>query len=425
MNTLEKALPAVDKRYATTCFALFIAGALVGVFQLSQPVYFQAEMVNLATNLAKHGSFANPFSVLKTGYTAANPPGYPFFLAVLMKFLRIQFLVFAAATTGNIIVNALTASLLPRVSRLFYGDMLPGVVASILWMASMQLVPGWDADYTLVGLLLFCLCFASFPQGTVKSIAFSCLAGTVAGLLFLMNPSSVLVVLPWVAFLVLRRRLGLKEAAILLAALFLIIFAWMARNDRRLGAFVVRTNLGMTLYASDNDCAQPSMIADELNHCYQSHHPNTSLSEAQLVRSLGEVKYSHMRLADTEEWIKTHPGKFRLLILQRFRDFWFPPLVSSRTLQQPRYSTWAIWVSTALSIPGLILMLYRREFVTLFVATVLLLYPLMYYVVVSDVRYRYPVLWLTLLPAGYCVRQVLPKQFKRSWAGTVPTSRRI
>ena len=69
--------------------------------------------------------------------------------------------------------------------------------------------------------------------------------------------------------------------------------------------------------------------------------------------------------------------------------------------------TYIIWLATALSVPGLILMALRREPVTLFVAAVLLIYPLMYYVVVSDVRYRYPVLWLSLLQAGYLIARIV------------------
>ncbi len=45
-------------------------------------------------------------------------------------------------------------------------------------------------------------------------------------------------------------------------------------------------------------------------------------------------------------------------------------------------------------------MIRRRADATLFVVFVLLIYPLMYYIVVSDVRYRLPVLWLTLVAAG-------------------------
>jgi hypothetical protein len=45
---------------------------------------------------------------------------------------------------------------------------------------------------------------------------------------------------------------------------------------------------------------------------------------------------------------------------------------------------YAIWFVTGLSIHGLILMAYRREAVTMFAFAVLAIYPLIYYVTVSD-----------------------------------------
>ena len=100
---------------------------------------------------------------------------------------------------------------------------------------------------------------------------------------------------------------------------------------------------------------------------------------------------------DAENWALAHPGRFWRLTAERFRNFWFPPLGDHA------FMTCAIWLATALSIPGIFLMLKHRLPVVVFVATVQLIYPLMYYVVVSDVRYRYPVLWLSLLPAGYFI----------------------
>jgi len=50
----------------------------------------------------------------------------------------------------------------------------------------------------------------------------------------------------------------------------------------------------------------------------------------------------------------------------------------------------------------------------LFVLFVLFIYPLMYYVVVSDVRYRLPVLWLSLLPAGYFLTYSAQRVLNRS-----------
>ena len=64
------------------------------------------------------------------------------------------------------------------------------------------------------------------------------------------------------------------------------------------------------------------------------------------------------------------------------------------------YTTAVVWLITGLSVPGLVLMAWRCERATYFLA-VLLVYPLMYYVVVTDMRYRYPILWISALAAGY------------------------
>lgn len=413
MSTLTREPPSLDKRDANICFALFVLSALAGLLQCASPIPFGAgfEMVAIATNLAQHGAFANPFQVANTGPTAANPPLYPFFLAILMKTLRLPALVLAIASVGNVAMNAITASLLPRISRLFYGNIVPGVIASVFWLTSVRLMPAWDVSYTVAGLLLFCLCFASSKLGAGKSASMSLLAGTIAGLLFLFNPSTSLIVLPWLAFLLLRKKIVLREAGIVLAIMFLFGFGWAFRNHRELRAFVVRTNLGSTLYASNNDCAAASLIEDELRNCHQTHHPNNSLSEARLLETLGEVKYDQKRTADTKEWIKTHPAHFRALTLQRFRNFWFPPR------QRTPFRSYIIWVATALSIPGLTLMIRERAPVSIFVLTVLLIYPVMYYIVISDVRYRYPVLWLSLLPAGYWLARLLPGRLRASDLG--------
>jgi len=318
-----------------------------------------------------------------------------------MKLLVAPSLIVRAAVLGNIVANALTAALLPRMSVVFYGDSLPGAWAAALWLAAAQLMPVWDVGYTAAGLILFCLFGARFIGRPDKAVRFGAWTGAAAGMLFLLNPASLLIDLPWIAYLIGRRNLPWAQAArysgALLAILLLIISSWALRNRHQMGALVVRTNLGMTLYASNNDCAQASLAEDMREGCYQTHHPNTSTSEAILFRTLGEVEYDRRRTVDAENWALGHPRRFGCLTAERFRYFWFPPL------GEHEFRTGAIWLATALSIPGIFLMLKHRLPVVVFVATVQLIYPLMYYVVVSDVRYRYPVLWLSLLPAGYFI----------------------
>jgi hypothetical protein len=401
-----------------------MAGVCIQALHLSDP---GAEMMTLAQNVANQGKFANPFSILATGPTAVVPPLYPIVLAGLITVFRTPTLVYGAAVLGTILANATSAVLLPRLSVVFYGDIIPGVLAAILWAATMQSMPGWDTNYTVAGLLLFCVVTSSPSNRDKDHNKKAILAGVIAGLLFLLNPSSLLISLPWIVFVFVRMkaslRIRLRYAGIILAVLCAVVVGWCERNRHELGAFVVRTNLGMTLYSSNNDCAESSMFRNELCGCYQAHHPNRNNREAELLRRQGEVLYDRQRTADAKKWAQANPAKFLTLTTTRAREFWFPAaeLVSARPghcdsnvipeymrdwIKQQNGIAYAIWLVTGLSIPGLFLMARRREAVIAFVLPVLAIYPPMFYIVVSDMRYRYPILFLSLLSAGYFIRDL-------------------
>jgi hypothetical protein len=394
---------AGTQKIANISFILFLAGGVVGLYNMATTVipFGQGfEMVALANNLAHNGAYANPFRVLETGPTAANPPLYPLLLSFIVRIFKAPALILLAATICNVVANAFTAAWLPRISGLIYKDIRPGIVASVLWLLAVQLMPSWDTGYTVAALLLFCL--ISFTGIEKKnSVLYGAIAGSIAGALFLFNPSTVLIFLPWLAWISFEQGTFLRKTiqfcAVLLAVVLLSGCAWSFRNHQQIGKFVVRTNLGMTLYASNNDCASSSLVSEELDDCYQTHHPNTSLSEAELLLKLGEPAYDQKRIQDTDAWIRKHFTLFTSLTLARARDFWFPPLK-----EHPVHSV-VIWLATLLSVPGLLLMRFHRVRVTPFFFFGLFIYPLMYYVVVSDVRYRLPILWLSLLPTGYFV----------------------
>jgi hypothetical protein len=420
------------ERQAKISLALMVAACLIGVYsQVVLPARAGAEMWSLARSIADHGTFANPFMVLATGPTAVNPPGYPFILAGFIKVFRMMSHAYYAAVLGCILVNAATAALLPRVALVFFGDAIPGIAASILWLATMQTIPGWDTNYTVLGLIVFCLVTAPVLRMDGYAGWRACLGGIVAGCLFLMNPSTVLVTFPWIGYLLWRTRARLRSACIycgiIVFMMSLFVLGWSSRNYIQLGGFVTRTNLGFTLYASNNDCAQSSLIKEELSGCYGASHPNENLGEAELLHKIGEIQYDHLRVADTKAWMKANPDSFLRLTGARALEFWFParevipageggfisifniPNYAQRWAAQQNRIAYIMWLVTGLSWPGLVLMVRGREPVTLYVLAVSVVYPLMYYIVVSDMRYRYPVLWLSLLPAGYLLRDVLMK----------------
>ena len=392
-------------------FMLFALGGLIGLirmFTTTIPFGKGFEMVALAEHLAQTGAYANPFPVLDTGPTAANPPMYPLLLAALFKTFASKF-VPLAATLGVIFANAVTAAWLPVVSRLFYRDVRPGIIAASFWLLSMPLMPSWDTSYTVATLLAFVL-LSSTRICKQNLILYGLAAGLLAGALFLFNPSTMLIFIPWLIYLAYEHRnssgQSLRFCLLVCGVLAIVAFGWMFRNHQQLGGFKVRTNLGMTLYSSNNDCAQSSLLDEEKTNCYQARHPNTSVEEAQMLMSLGEVEYDRIRIRDAKDWIRTNPAAFASLSLARMRDFWFPQL------GEHSIESIVISISTILSIPGIVLMARRRARVTLFVLIVLLTYPLMYYIVVSDLRYRIPVLWISLLPAGYFLSDLKDRMTK-------------
>jgi hypothetical protein len=424
----DRLLQFVRRRPHDVAFVLFIAACLGGVISLNYTIGdLGDEMIRLAGTLVKEGSFAHPFKILTTGPTAMNPPLYPLILAGIFTIFRIPILQMGAMIFGSIVANGVTAAMLPRVSQIFFDDTVPGVFAALFWLSMMANMPGWDTSLTVAGLLYFLILSAKVFEPGKAPIRSSILAGLVAGMLFLMNPSTSLIFLPWVVYLAgiklwrkAARKLILRQAAILLLVFSLFPAGWGIRNKIDLGAFVERTNLGATLYSSNNDCAQPSMIRDLLAGCYQQYHPNASMREAQAVEQMGEPAYDRSRIALTKVWIGAHPARFGQLTAARFMQFWFPaielippddlsigftiPEARRNVLLYQNRVAVAVRVMMAFSIPGLVLMAVRREPVTMFVLVTLLLYPLLYYIVVSDMRYRYPVLFLSLLPAGYLVR---------------------
>jgi hypothetical protein len=279
-------------------------------------------------------------------------------------------------------------------SKLIFGDRAPGVFAAILWICSMRLMPQWDTSLTVLGTVLFAL-----VTGNGDTYRRWIGGGLIAGMVTLLNPAAILLLFPWAAFLLWKRKLVRREvlirSAIVLAIIGLSNLPWVIRNYRIWHAPVLRTNFGFTLYSSNNPCARSSLYEEARIGCYKMTHPSGSPYEVRLVQTLGEVEYDRRRNSDAIEWIHSHPQQFRDLTEARFFEFWFTdPGIAPR-------AAYVLWIITLLSIPGIIRMVRERNAATLFILTVWLLYPLMFYVVVSCDRYRYPILWTSLLPAGY------------------------
>jgi hypothetical protein len=389
--------------------ALFAAGLVVGLEQLIHPVRFGTgpgfEVTSVARSLAEHGAFANPFSPVVTGPTAVCPPLYPLFLSLLWRLLGSHVLMGFAAAIGNIFANAFTAALLPRLCEAAFGDRRPGLFAGVLWLLAMRIIPGWDTGYTLTLMVCFCVA-SSWAFATRQRVLCSIATGLLGGAVSLMNPATIPVLALWVTFLLLAtprpRTSAFRLASILLLTIGVSNIPWLVRNYRIWHSVTLRTGFGMTLSASNNPCAASSLVESVRSGCFQQAHPSGGGDEARLAQALGEVAYDRRKTGDALRWISANPDRFRQLTVSRVVEFWFPRPVP------PRHIGYAIWAITALSIPGIVLLLKRRHPFAWCAIPLWLFYPLVYYVSISDDRYRYPILWTSVLAAAYFLTAIWP-----------------
>jgi len=394
-------------------FALLAAGLAFGAYQYFHPEGLSLgpgnEMVMEARTLVHDGTFGDPFRSMKTGPTATNPPLYPLLLAFcLWLYPSSSFDFITAVLAANLIANALAAALLPQVSTMLLGTPMPGIVAGVLSIAASQFMAGWDANFTQLGLILFFLGAARWVQSPGSAPWRGALAGAALGILFLMNQVVLLVALPWIAFLLVTRRFSARDMLRFLMpfalAALLVTLPWTIRNFRIWGEFVTRTNLGIALHTSNNDCAEPSLTQELHSGCFIAMHPESNPAEAAILNSMGEPAYDRRMQAEALNWMRTHPRRLLQLTQVRIAQFWFP------VPAPPRRATYMIWLITVLSIPGFLLMLYHRLPTASVFGATFLLYPLLYYVIVSEERYRLPILWLSCLTAGYFVTAITTRR---------------
>lgn len=386
---------------------LLIAGTLSAVFcfVFVQPtVSGGGETIAVAESLARHGRFADPFAANgSTGPTAHLAPLFPVLLAVLYWLGK-------AAASALVICAALAqglqAALLPRISEQVFARSAPGTVAAgcLVALPIFPMHPAWENVYSGAALLAFCLAFNRLPK-----IANAVKCGVSAGLLLLLSPSLMVVIVCWVAYVFWSAWPGFRNfsrlAAAACLACTLVLLPWEIRNFQQLGGFpFVRDNFGLELYAANNDCAQATLIENLKSGCYQLQHPMFSSEQLQDLKRLGELSYNHDRERRALHWISDHPARFGELTLNRFLFFWFPP---------GRIFTAMI---TLLSLAGLTLALHERQNIAWFALAAMTLYGVPYYLVQSSERFRYPIIWISLLFAGYLLEFACTRRWdNRAW----------
>ncbi len=366
------------------------------------------ESTRVAISLAESGRFADPF-LIPTGPTAHVAPAFPVLLSLVFRF-------FGHGTAGeiakqflNCLVSSLQFAFLPWLATALGLSKSVGVGAgffgaSIPLQRYAESVSSWESSWSaLLLLLLTGLTSRQWRRGNF-GIHEALGIGALWGIALLFAPALASVYAAWLllgAWLFRSARFFRANIACV-GVSALLLLPWAYRNSVQLGSWIwFRDNLGLELNVSNREGITPRLTANLRAGSHAISHPHESLAEAEQVRELGEVEYNRRKLHEARRWIGDHPARFAELTAARVFYFWFPwaALVWQRVV---------LAVITIVAAIGLVRTWRGHPVSAKLIAAIWLAFPLIYYVIQFDRRYRHPVEWSLLIMASFAVHSLVP-----------------
>jgi hypothetical protein len=221
----------------------------------------------------------------------------------------------------------------------------------------------------------------------------------------LINPS-ILSVFPFLAaWAIWRARRG-RLSWIRIVGVTGLVFAaamvpWTIRNYRVFGKFIVlRSNFGLELWLGNNP-GVPDTWSPWL-------HPNDSLEEAEKYKRMGEIAFMAEKQREAIEFMRTHPAETLRLMYRRFINTWvgISDSPADEWAASPWYLRGFIVLNVAFPLLALLGFLFARrsrseEALPYFI--MLMVFPLVFYLTHSSLRYRFPMDPIMMVLAAYGV----------------------
>jgi hypothetical protein len=369
------------------------------------------EQFSIAHALVVGEGFSSPFGGV-TGPTAQQVPVFPALVASLARLAGGSMEAAARAVLGlNLLWSGLTALVLVAVAdRLRPGA---GLAAGGLWAVIPSLGFSevgflWDtALYTCVlAALLWRLIVLLQEVETTRASRRPSLPflrwGLFVGASLLLNPAHLLVVGAVLLLVVGLRRLTVREGAIIVASIALVVSPWIVRNSVALGhAMGIRSNVGYEVYRGLATSPWDPESSSPLN-------PGRNADEHRRYVALGEARYMAAESQRARAFALAEPWLVVRRVVNRVEAFWWGTPEVERTAwgisARARHLLFLLPAVAGLFALGV---LWRRrrqlelDAAVLGVITLLVaIMPLPYYVTLTQPRYRAPIEpWFVLLIA--------------------------
>jgi Dolichyl-phosphate-mannose-protein mannosyltransferase len=363
-------------------------------------VPFQTETGHIAYSLATGKGFASPFQ-RDSGPTAWLAPVYPLIVAGLFKLFGVYTRgAFFAAIFLNIALSSATCVPIFYVGKRIAG-LAAGALGAWLWalFPNAILIPfEWVWDTSLAALLVAVIAWATLEVAESKRWRDWICYGLLWGFALMTNPAVGSVfpfLLAWLAFRRsrgegLRRewRMLLARPVLAVAVALACCVPWAARNFLVFHRFIpFRSNLAYELYIGNND---------NYGERRPGFPPITQELETLRYLRMGETAFMEEEKRKALRFIESHPRMELQLITWRFVDFWMGVPDPSRTFALT--DSWLIrgillgnFLSGLGALVEIVVLFARRSWCAIPLSAFPVVFPLLYYVTHTSLRYRHPI----------------------------------
>ena len=180
---------------------------------------------------------------------------------------------------------------------------------------------------------------------------------------------------------------------------------WTVRNYRVFGKFIVlRSNFGLELWLGNNPNVPDTWAAWM--------HPNDNVEEAAKFKSMGEIAYMAEKQHEAFVFMRTHPADTLSFIFRRFVENWLGVTDTPADVlaNSPLYIGGFFLLNALLSLSTLlgVMFVYRARHPQAFLyAIVPLVFPIVFYITHSSLRYRFPMDPIMMVLSAYAVSSLI------------------
>lgn len=397
------------------CFVYFyFVSAAQRMASNNLPFGYEAGAV--AAAIAQGKGFSSPLKTIQTGPTAWFSPIYPYLLAGVFKVFGVySYISSVVIRCIDNVFSACTCWPIYTIGAKAFSRRI-GAVAAWIWVlfpTSLFFSTVWVWDTALSAFILALIVATTLELRGSERLSSWIGYGALWAVGSMVNPAVVAILPPlalW-ALWPLRRRFATAGRLVLACSVIFAagIMPWTIRNYVVFHKFIpFRSNFGLELWLGNNPLV-PEMWAPNL-------HPNEDVSEAAKYARMTEIPYMQEKQQEAVQFIRTHPLDTLNLTLHRFSNHWIamdePSLESwSRLPLGAKLTVLANCLFPALSLLGVLIAYRERNEAAVPLASVMLFFPLIFYITHPSSRYRHPIepvmLVLAVYAAAYPVTQLL------------------